>query len=75
MRELRVRQSRAGSLMEATSNVVLGFVLALLVQRAVYPAFGIQTTWTTDTVIAAIFTAVSLVRGYLLRRLFERLEA
>jgi len=75
MNGLRVKQSRAGSLMEAACNVGMGFVLALLVQRSVYPAFGIHTTWTTDTIIAAIFTMVSLARGYLLRRLFEWLEA
>jgi hypothetical protein len=66
---LRPAQSRAGSLVEAGTNVVAGYVLALVTQWLVYP----QTTLSTDAVIAFLFTAVSLARSYLLRCLFESL--
>jgi hypothetical protein len=68
---LRPAQSRGGSLAEAGTNVVAGYVLALVTQRLVYPLFGIVTTVGTDAVVAGVFTAVSLARSYLLRRLFE----
>jgi hypothetical protein len=71
----RARQSREGSLLEAGTNVVLGFVLALLTQAIVYPLFGIRTTLAADSAIATIFTALSLTRGYLVRRLFESMGA
>jgi hypothetical protein len=45
----------------------------LVIQRVAYPLFGIATTLATDSVIAALFTAASLVRSYLIRRLFEAL--
>jgi hypothetical protein len=67
----RVAQSRAGSLGEAVANIVAGYVLAILVQRIAYPLFGISTTIATDSVIAALFTVTSLVRSYVLRRIFE----
>jgi hypothetical protein len=51
--------------------VALGFVLALVIQAIVYPLFGIATTFVTDGSIAVIFTAVSLLRSYLVRRAFE----
>ena len=68
---LRRVQSREDSFLEALTNVVLGFVLALVTQAAVYPMFGIATTITTDSAIAVVFTLVSLLRSYLVRRAFE----
>jgi hypothetical protein len=68
---LRSPQSRSCSLLEACTNVALGFLLALVTQWVVYPQFGIRTTFATDSAIALIFTAVSLVRSYLVRRAFE----
>ena len=70
---LRPAQSRSASLVEACTNVLVGYLLALLTQRLVFPLFGIATTLPIEAAIAALFTAVSLVRSYLLRRLFERL--
>jgi uncharacterized membrane protein len=69
---MRKAQRRAESMLEAATNVSLGFVLALLTQAAAYPFFGIHTTLQTDTAIAVIFTLVSLARSYVVRRLFER---
>jgi hypothetical protein len=68
---LRAMQSREDSFLEALVDVVLGFVLALVTQAAVYPMFGIATTIITDSTIAVIFTGISLLRSYLVRRAFE----
>jgi hypothetical protein len=70
---MRRTQSREDSFLEALTNVVLGFVLALVTQAIIYPLFGIATTIATDGTIAVIFTLVSLVRSYLVRRAFETL--
>ena len=69
----RAAQSRAGSLTEAIANVVAGYVLAILVQRIAYPLFSITTSLATDSIIAGLFTATSLARSYMLRRVFEAL--
>jgi len=53
--------------------VLVGYTLALLVQRLAYPAFGISTSIGTEASLALLFTLVSLARSYLLRRLFEHL--
>ena len=50
-----------------------GFGIALVAQQVLFPAFGILTTWVEDVGIAACFTALSIARSYLLRRLFERI--
>jgi hypothetical protein len=64
-------QSKETSLLEAATNVAIGFLQALLTQALIYPVFGIRTTLVTDSTIAVAFTAVSLVRSYLVRRAFE----
>jgi hypothetical protein len=69
----RRSQSRAASLVEATANVLVGYLVALAAQQLVFPLFAIHTTLAQDAGIAAAFTAVSLLRSYLLRRLFERI--
>ena len=66
-----MNQSRAMSLVEATANVVVGSVLAIATQMVVFPWFGIKTGLAEHLGIGLIFVGVSLVRGYVLRRLFE----
>jgi hypothetical protein len=41
---------------------------------AVFPLFGIRVTLSANLAIGAAFTIVSIVRSYVLRRLFERLR-
>jgi hypothetical protein len=71
----RPGQSRLASLAESLANVMIGFLLALAAQCVVFPLFGIDTTFRTDLAISALFTALSIIRSFLLRRLFEALIA
>ena len=71
---LRRTQTRSASLLEAATNLLVGYLAALLAQQFVFPLFGIHTSLAQDSGIAAAFTAVSLVRSYLLRRIFERIS-
>jgi len=67
-----MRQSRVMSMIEAATNVVVGYGLAIATQIVVFPWFGIETGLAEHMTIGLAFTGVSLARGYLLRRLFER---
>jgi predicted membrane protein len=71
----RPGQSRLASLAESLANVMIGFLLALAAQCVVFPLFGIDTTFRTDLAISALFAALSIIRSFLLRRLFEALIA
>lgn len=64
-------QSRAMSLVEAATNIVVGYGLAILTQIFVFPHFEIEVGLSEHLMIGLIFATVSLVRGYVLRRLFE----
>lgn len=65
-------QSRTMSAVEAVANVAVGFVVAVVAQMLVFPLFGLHASLGDNLAIGAIFTVVSLVRSYALRRLFNR---
>ena len=65
-------QSKRGSLIEAMTNTFVGYVLAVATQFAVFPAFGLHVGMVENLGLGLVFTAVSLIRGYALRRLFNR---
>ena len=65
-------QSRTMSLIESVANVIVGYVLAVATQMVVFPWFRIEAGLTEHLTIGLAFVGMSLLRGYLLRRLFER---
>ena len=68
-------QSRRLSLLEAVTNVTVGYVLAVATQIVVFPWFGLQASLGDNLAIGAVFTSISLLRGYAFRRLFEFIAA
>jgi hypothetical protein len=53
------------------ANVVIGFLLALLTQFAIFPMLGVVVSVGDNLLIGTVFTAVSILRSFALRRLFE----
>ena len=69
-----MKQSRLMSLVESIANVLVGYGVAVATQMAVFPLFGLAVTVTENLLIGLIFTGVSIVRSYALRRGFEALR-
>lgn len=69
-----MKQSRAMSLLEQSLSTAIGFAIALVTQLLVFPLFGFHPDIRTNLSITAIFTGVSIARGYILRRAFEALH-
>ena len=69
-----MKQSRLMSLVESLANVLVGYGVAVATQMAVFPLFGLAETVTENLLIGLIFTVVSIVRSYALRRGFEALR-
>ena len=65
-------QSRCQSLIEAITNVVVGYALAVITQIIVFPWFGLQVSLSDNLAIGALFVMISLLRSYAIRRVFER---
>jgi hypothetical protein len=59
------------SLVEAVTNVVVGFAVALLTQIIVFPLFDLEVTLGEKLAIGSLFTLASICRSFALRRLFE----
>lgn len=69
-------QTRIDSLIESLINILIGYGVALTSQIVIFPIFGINVPIGTDLWIGAWFTAISLIRSYIIRRWFNaRLHA
>lgn len=64
-------QSRRMSAVESLANVAVGYGVALATQIVVFPLFGIAASLGDNLAIGGIFAAISIVRSYVLRRVFN----
>tara|TARA_B100000780_G_C20707920_1_gene281442 strand:- start:11 stop:241 length:231 start_codon:yes stop_codon:yes gene_type:complete len=62
------------SFAEALTNVAVGYGIAVATQIAVFPVFGLHASLSDNLLMGAIFTVVSIVRSYSLRRMFEAIR-
>ena len=67
-------QTKRHSLLEQVLNVGSGFILSSLVwQFVIIKWWGIHTNFSENLQITSVFTIVSIIRGYVWRRLFNKL--
>lgn len=68
-------QSKLGSVMEALANIAVGFSINWAANMLILPLFGFDAlTARVAFNIGLVFTAISLVRSYVLRRIFNRIK-
>src|SRR4051794_14929300 len=71
---MKIDQSRKMSFFEAGVNVIIGFLLGVLIQAALYPVLGLRVSMAMNGLISAVFTFASILRAYTLRRIFEAIR-
>jgi len=64
-------QTRLGSLIEAVINVAIGFVINYSANMLIFPMFGFHITPGANLALGAIYTVISVVRSYCVRRWFN----
>lgn len=69
-----MRQSKRMSFLESLINVTVGYGVAVSAQIAIFPMFGLHVALSDNLAIGAIFTAISILRSYTLRRIFEEIR-
>lgn len=74
MTSLSDGQTRAASAVEAVANVLVGYGVALASQLLIFAAYGVHLSLGQNAMIGVWFTLISLVRSYVLRRVFNRLR-
>lgn len=64
-------QSRRASLAEAILNILIGFGISVAANIWLLPLWGFSPSLSQGIEIGILFTWISLVRSYVLRRLFN----
>lgn len=66
-------QTRSGSMVETLINVAIGFVISFFANMAILPLFGHGSPGFLNNLgMTAVFTVLSIVRGYVIRRWFNQ---
>ena len=64
-------QSRLASLIESLTNVAIGFLISLVGQVVVSHWYNLPLNVAQNMQIVLFFTVLSVIRSYMLRRLFN----
>lgn len=66
-----MNQTKLESLAETLINVAIGWVIGLATQFLIFPVFGIHVTFSDQLWLSVVFTVVSIIRSYAVRRWFN----
>lgn len=67
-------QTKRNSIIEAITNTVVGLGVSFLIQIIIYPTLGIPVTLGQNIIITLVFFVASIIRGYILRRVFTKIK-
>ena len=71
-----MNQTRIGSLIEVLFNIAIGFAINWVANIYILPLYGFHITGGQAFSMGLIFTVISVVRSYVIRRYFNaRLHA
>lgn len=66
-----IGQSRWHSLIETFLNILIGYWINFAANMLILPLFGFNISFVDNLYIGLIYTVISIVRGYVLRRAFN----
>ena len=64
-------QTKKHSLFESIANTTAGFIISFTSVVLLFPLFGIPIGIDTSLYITLYFTVISIMRGYIIRRVFN----
>ena len=64
-------QKKSHSFIEVCLNTAIGYVIAVSAQILIFPYFDIHASFESNLKIGMIFTVISIIRSYVMRRLFN----
>ena len=67
-------QSKRESMIETLTSVFVGWLIGVILNLTILPLFDYNITVVDSLWVSLIFTAISVVRGYLIRRFFNSKE-
>lgn len=69
-----VGQTPRGAIIEAWTNIVIGFSVNYFANFALLPLVGVHVNAADNFMLGWCYTAISIVRGYVIRRFFNFVE-
>lgn len=66
-------QNKKQSLIEAIVATIIGLFTSFIIQIFLYPLMGIPISFSQNIIITLVFCLVSIIRGFLVRRMFNRI--
>ena len=67
-------QSKRQSMIETLTSVFVGWIIGVILNMLALPLFDYDVSLTDGVLISIIFTAVSIIRSYIIRRWFNSKE-
>ena len=67
-------QTKKDSLIESLTSTTIGWLIGVILNLTVLPLFDYNITVVDSLLVSLIFTAVSVARGYVVRRIFDSKE-
>ena len=67
-------QSKKDSLIESLTSTTIGWLIGVILNMLVLPLFDYNITVIDSLWVSLIFTVVSVIRGYVIRRFFNSKE-
>ena len=67
-------QTKKQSIIEVIANTVVGLIISVGVSVLLFPLMGIPVTFGENLGITLIFTVISLVRSFVMRRIFNKIH-
>ena len=67
-------QTKKQSLIESLTSVFVGWLIGVILNMLVLPLFDYNITVIDSSWVSLIFTVVSVIRGYVIRRTFNSKE-
>jgi multisubunit Na+/H+ antiporter MnhE subunit len=64
-------QSKKLSVIETSTNIVIGLIVSFIIQLFLFPFMGIPISHKQNVIITLVFFVASFIRGYLVRRFFN----
>ena len=65
-------QSKKNSLIESITQTIIGLFTSIILQMILYPLMGIPVTFKQNIIITIVFFIVSIIRGFIVRRYFNK---
>ena len=67
-----MKQSKKNSIIESIFQTLIGLITSILIQLILYPLLNIPVSFNQNLIITLVFFIVSILRGYVVRRIFNK---